>query len=266
MCRVLAEGFRIAVNSRAALVAAQPTMERAAMFTPLPEEATTTDDRRQSLTDRSYALIKSDIIRCVLPPGEAVTEEQLARRYDVGRPAARAAVQRLTQEQLIEVSGKRYIIAPVTLKDVQDLYAVRLVLEPLAARDAAGRLTPGQLQRLTELLDVHYELGDRQSLAAYASGCTEFHVLIAQAAGNGFLTEIVGRINDRLERLNHLSHMRRNRSEATRDWHRELVDALAVGDAERAQQVMAGHIIDSRDYVITALLNSPSVQSVHITG
>lgn len=236
------------------------------MSAPLPNEATTGDDQRQSLTDRSYALIKRDIIRCVLPPGEAVTEEQLARRYDVGRPAARAAVQRLTQEQLIEISGKRYVIAPVTLKDVQDLYAIRLVLEPLAARDAAGRLTPAQLQQLTELLDVRYELGDPESLAAYACGCTEFHVLIAQAAGNGFLTEVIGRINDRLERLNHLSHMRRNRSEVTRNWHRELVDALCEEDAERAQQVMADHITDSRDYVVTALLNSPSVQSVHITG
>jgi DNA-binding GntR family transcriptional regulator len=218
------------------------------------------------LTDRSYALIKRDIIRCVLPPGEPVTEEQLARRYEVGRPAARAALQRLTQEQLIEVSGKRYVIAPVTLKGVRDLYAVRLVLEPLAARDAASRLTPAQLARLTELLDVRYELGDSESLAAYACGCTEFHVLVAQAAGNDFLTEVIARINDRLERLNHLSHMRHNRSGDTRQWHRELVDALAAGDAERAERVMAEHVIDSRDYVINALLESSSVQSVHISA
>lgn len=232
----------------------------------LSDDLPTEDGRRRSLTDRSYALIKRDIIRCVLPPGAPVTEEQLARRYEVGRPAARAAMQRLSQEQLIEVSGKRYLIAPVTLKSVRDLYAVRLVLEPLAARDAAGRLTPEQRARLTELLGVHYELGDSESLAAYACGCTEFHVLVAQAAGNDFLTEVIARINDRLERLNHLSHMRRNRSGATRHWHRELVDALTAGDSERAEQLMAGHISDSRDYVLDALLQSPSVQSVHITG
>lgn len=230
------------------------------------DDLITEDGRRQSLTDLSYALIKADIIRCVLPPGEPVTEEQLARRYQVGRPAARAAMQRLTQEQLIEVSGKRYLIAPVTLRGVRDLYAVRLVLEPLAARDAAGRLTQEQLARLTALLDVHYELGDSDSLAAYACGCTEFHVLVAQAAGNDFQTEIIARINDRLERLNHLSHMRHNRSDDTRQWHRELVEALAAGDAARAEQLMIGHIVDSRDYVINALLQSPSVQSVHITG
>lgn len=223
--------------------------------------------RSSRLSDKAYLTIKRDIITCALEPGQNFTEEQLADQYGVGRAAVRSAVKRLYQEQLIQFGpAKRYAVAPITLKHAQDVYQMRLLLEPAAARMAAGRLTAQQIDHLQRHGTAQYELGDRQSAAEFLRSNSEFHVSVARASGNEIMTEMVASLLDRAERLNHLSHMLGDRNEEAIHEHHELIEALINGDGDRAEQVMREQIESARGFVIRALMSSPAIQSMNVLG
>lgn len=225
------------------------------------------DVARRSQAEAVYDLLKQDVIRCALMPGQQVTEEQLAARYGVGRSAVRPVLKRLYQEHLIEtISRQRYIIAPITIQDAKDLYETRVLLEPAAAQRAAGRLTPEQVRQLQELAQASYHLGVEGEVAEFLEANTSLHKIIAGASGNRVMSEVISLLLDRVERFNHLSHLILNRSDTVRHEHEELVEALAGGDGERAAELMEAHIRSARSFLIEVMIESPSVRSVNVVA
>lgn len=220
---------------------------------------------RPILTEAAYDLIKRSIIRCELPPDKHVTEEQLGARFGVGRAAVRAALKRLYQEQLVQCTGRnRYVIAPITLQHVHDLFALRLLLEPPAARQAAGRIGPEMHERLQTYGLVQYEVGNSQSAATFLACNTEFHAAIGEASGNVLLATIIRDVLDKVERVNHMSYLLRDRNQEAHDEHQELVEALVAGDAQRAEQVMIAQIKAAKQFVVEAMIASPSLLSANV--
>lgn len=223
--------------------------------------------RRRSLTDEAYDAIKRDIIRCELEPSLPVTEEQLAERYGVGRAAVRAALKRLYQQGLVVlVTPKRYTIAPITIKQAQDICSLRLLLEPTAARLAACRINDAVLAQLESLCDVVYEVGNRQSAERFLRANTDFHLAIARAAGNDVLVDFVATLLEQEERLNHLSYTLRDRNDEVHSEHAEILNALRRRDEAAAECLMRRHIAASSKFVVEAFLASPSVQQAPVTA
>jgi DNA-binding GntR family transcriptional regulator len=218
------------------------------------------------LAEMAYERIKRAILRCDLEPGSQVTEEQLAERFGLSRSVVRPALKRLYQQQLVRtVSRNRYIIPPITIKDANELFDLRLMLEPPAARRAAGRVDPEQLERLEQLCEAQYEPGDRDSADAFLQANAEFHVTVARASGNDLLAEVVASLLDREQRLNHLAHMLGDRNQDAFHEHRELVEALIAADGERAERVMSEGIRSARTFVLEALMSSPAIQQMNVT-
>jgi DNA-binding GntR family transcriptional regulator len=219
----------------------------------------------RSQAEVAFDQIKDAIIRCELRPGAPVTEEELAERFHTGRASVRAALKRLYQQHLVHaVSLRRYVIAPITLREAQEVFEMRMLLEPAAARKAAGKVDLVQLRRLNDLCQVHYQAGDRDSAESFLAANTEFHLTIARAARNDILAETIAAVLDRYQRLNHLSHMLHDRNVEAYHEHSELVEALEAGDADKAEQVMAQQIAAARAFVIDALVSSQSLQEVNI--
>ena len=235
------------------------------VIAPITTQLESAPSAGRSQAEAAFRQIKNAIIRCELQPGAPVTEEDLAERFQTGRASVRAALKRLYQQHLVHaVSLRRYIVAPITLREAQEVFEMRLLLEPTAARKAAGKVDAEQLQRLAELSQVHYRAGDRESAEAFLAANTEFHLIIARAARNEMLAETIAAVLDRHQRLNHLSHMLHDRNIAAHHEHSELVEALAAGDADKAEAVMARQIAAARSFVIDAMISSHSLQGVSI--
>ncbi len=216
----------------------------------------------------AYAAIKRDIIRCELKPGSQVSESGLVERYDIGRAAIRTALNRLFQERLVQpVPRQGYVIAPITFKNVRDLFAVRLLLEPEAASLAAAHASPNELEELAELCrKARYRLGDTASAEEFLRQNTAFHVGIARVSGNERLTSIIAGLLDEMERLFHFGLMLRDRNDEMYHEHHDLVEALMAGESDRAAQVVTEQINAAQKMVTDALLSSDSVLAMNLAA
>jgi len=217
------------------------------------------------LSDRAYERIRHDIITCAIGPGTEISEAQLCAHYKLGKAPVRMALNRLAHDGLLRAIPRRgYMVAPVTLKDIHDVFELRLMLEPAAARMAAGRVDAQRLRNLDEVCRTGYEPGDAKSTSRFLDANKAFHVEIARAAGNARLADAVEQLLDEMTRLLHLGLALRNRSQEMSREHRALVKALARGDGATAERICREQIEAARSMVLSAILTSSSVMNLAI--
>src|ERR671932_262027 len=185
-----------------------------------------------SLARRAYEALKQDILTCELAPGTQIFEGELAARYGTSKTPVREALSWLGQEGLVQVLPRRgYLVAPVTLRDVQEVFQLRLLLETAAAELAAEHVSEEGLRQLKALVGVRYTYRDRASYARFLRANREFHVAVAEASGNGRMAAFVSRLLEDMERILHLGLDLRDSADEMAAEHGELVDALLKGDA-----------------------------------
>lgn len=219
---------------------------------------------RQS--DSAFDLIARAIVRCDLMPGMTVSESDLAARFGLKTAATRAAVNRLTVTRLLRPIHRRgYVVKPITLRDVNDLYQLRSIIEVATARLAAGRVDAPTLQCLAQVCSKHYQPGDRRSEEEFLQANTEFHLVIARTTGNERLVSTLAQTLSEMERFFHFGLALRNRTTEMREEHQALIEALARGNADEAERVTREELASSQAMVTAALMSSESLLDVSIS-
>jgi DNA-binding GntR family transcriptional regulator len=214
---------------------------------------------RESATTRVYATVKREILTCTLPPGAPLYEGQLAERLSVSKTPVRDALGMLAHEGFVTVQPRRgYRVSDITLADVQEVFHLRLLLEPAAAELAAERATADQLKRLQELAEESYVYGELPTYEEFVVKNREFHVLLAEASGNGRLAGTLRNLLEEMQRLFLFGLDIRDSAEEQIHEHRELVDALLKGNHHLAHDISVRQIETSRKRVMEALLGELS--------
>lgn len=123
---------------------------------------------------------------------------------------------------------------------VDELYDLRVLLEPMVARLAVERAGPGLAEQLADnVVRAQTLLGD----GATAFGVNlEFHAILARAVGNRILGLIMQALLELVERLHHDYPTNRTVSRRALHDHHELIEAVRLGEPERAAQAMAAHL------------------------
>lgn len=222
--------------------------------------------RRSPLGDDAYQHIKRDILWCEYAPGQEVTESLLSERYHLGKAPVRSALLRLRQEGLVRPLARRgYQVAPITIRDVREIFQVRLVLEPPAARLAAGQADESHLRALEAEVQAAYVPGDRQSEAKFLEANRRFHVTLAAMTGNQRLASLVEKVLEETDRIFHLGLALKDRSDQFRHEHEDLVSAVVEGEGELAERLTYEAIANARDMVMEAILGSSRLLDVELT-
>lgn len=225
---------------------------------------------RRTQADEAYAVIRAEILRNGLAPGEQVTEAQLGARFGFGRAAVRAALIRLCHEELVQVIPRHgYAIAPITFTHVQDLFGVRLVVEPAVARLTAER-ADGVLVAELEALNAacRHDPGETADLAEQRRANKAFHGAIAHAAGNQRLARLATGALEELDRVLYLPRLATvwERTDASFAEHQRIVDAIRLRDGRAAEQAARDHIVPNQRSVIDALIASPGLRFINLLG
>jgi DNA-binding GntR family transcriptional regulator len=219
------------------------------------------------MSDQVYDALRGDILTCELAPGQAISEASLAARYGVGKAPIRAALSRLRQEGLVSASPRRsFVVSPLTLRDVRELYDLRLLLEPATARLAAGRADVKQLAKLNAICRKGYTPGDAASTLRFLAANREFHLEIARSSGNQRFLRLLNQVLDETTRVMFVGLGLRNRNAEMQHEHQALMDALQAGDGAAAERIAADQVAASRDMVVAALLNSNAMLDSRIAG
>jgi len=89
----------------------------------------------RTLIERTYGLLREDILNGRLVPGEKLLVEHLKLRYDVGAGTVREALSRLVSEAIVVAEGQRgFTVAPISIEDLTDVTNVRVAVETEALR------------------------------------------------------------------------------------------------------------------------------------
>jgi DNA-binding GntR family transcriptional regulator len=208
-----------------------------------------------SLANQAYTALKKDILTCELDPGSTIAQSHLVKRYDFGLTPVREALKRLEQEGYVQsIPRFGYLITSITLKDVEDLYDLRLILEQSAVRMAIQRATDEQLAQIQEKATFTYKFKNRITYLQFLEHNINFHVSIALASRNHKLAEMLANVLNEMTRIFNLGLDLRDSAEEMRNEHIVLAAALAKRDIQQAEQIVQDQIMLSRQRVVEMLV------------
>ena len=203
------------------------------------------------LRDVVFNTLRDAILKGELEPGERLMEIQLAERLGVSRTPIREAIRKLELEGLVSIiPNKGAYVTGITRKDVEDIYAIRSLLEGLCARWATAHITEKQLDALEEniyLSEFHASKGHAQKLTELDD---QFHDILYEACSSKMLEHQLRDFHEYVRRMRkqNLSGSERG-LEAVLE-HKQIMEAIRQKDADRAQELAALHMRNAYDNMI----------------
>lgn len=195
-----------------------------------------------SVVDQVHAALRSQILAGELERGSRLPQETLAAELGVSRTPLREALRRLAAEGLVTLQPNYgATVAQLDFGDMRDAWTARLVIEPPAARLAAGRVPAPELDRMRAAVAAQRASADpARSLDANR----EFHLALVAASGNPHLEHFaellwVARISVAI----YTAQAAQN--DGTDAWageHEAIIEAIGAGDGELTERLTREHI------------------------
>jgi DNA-binding GntR family transcriptional regulator len=210
------------------------------------------DHRPQQLSDAVFETLRKAILDGKLAPGEWLRQESLAQELGVSQITVRDALNRLVGKGLaVRVPYKGVRVIALSADDLEDIWAMRRVLEGMAAELAAEQITPEELAQMQEILSTSIVNADPESVGRAREANREFHEIVIRASGRRFLIRILRQIWDWIDPMmlygrtlgmEQGAEIRTKWGERDRLQHTRLLKALEARDGPRARQVVAEYV------------------------
>ena len=177
-----------------------------------------------------------------LPPGASISENRICRQIGVSRTPVRGAIIRLVEDGLIEVfPQKGSFVAPIKLGAVRDNHFIRKALELAVLRRAAAAWTPELAAKSRAILQRQAAALAADDIDGFHGFDSDFHRAFCAAAGlEGVWTTILI-AKARVDRVHRLASLQGRLPQVIVE-HRDILDALDAGEAERAAERLDYHL------------------------
>jgi len=200
-------------------------------------------DRPVALGDQVYRTLRGNLRDGLLEPGQRLTEVDLAARMGVSRTPVREALGRLASEGLIVVQGRSYVVPTMSDAEIDEIYALRALLEPEALRVIAGR-HPGPrllagIRRALQASRGAHKAGDKH---AFMSANAAFRSAWLALVPNRRLVHAIDLYSDHVRYLRALTLEDAAVRALVLAGLTRILAALAAGDGEAAASAMRDHL------------------------
>jgi len=217
-----------------------------------------------ALIDQVHDRLVNAIADGTLPPGQRLTQEEIALRLGVSRQPVSHALQVLRRRGLLEEHGKRgLMVAPLDTKRLRDLYLVRAALEALAASLAAARMQAGlisqnEIREGRTIVENGNRVAQSGSLAELIDADVAFHSYIHRLSDNASIIDTVAEQWPQFRRS--MGTVLIDRVLSQRVWreHGAILDGIMSADAEAASRAARHHIETTTEETIRRLEMSQS--------
>ena len=204
--------------------------------------------RNKNLAHRIVDAVRRQIVRQERLPGSKISEPMLAEEFGVSRAPVREALLQLEREGIVvfDAVGRTRVVE-MTQEDFEDLFELRMTLEPAAVEYATNQFDESLRRRLEANIEA---MAEAASLTDVSWLDVEFHTIIMEASGRRRLIAMWRSIHSQLLIWLAALHQAHAESARVRDItvaaHRRLVKIIASGDAKRARKTAVEQLMDWR--------------------
>ncbi len=207
------------------------------------------EHRTISLADQVFENLENDILSGKYARGELLTESKLSQSMGVSRTPIREALRRLSQEHIIEESGKGSVVVGITESDLEDIFFIRKKIEPTAAALAAQSRTDEQIEYLREAVEFQEFYLGKKDADKIKSMDSRFHETIYRMSGSNVLSDVLIPLHKKIQKYRRASISNKSRAQASVKEHRDIFEAIAAGDAEKAKELVEKHLENAYNHM-----------------
>ena len=214
---------------------AETPVRRVDRPSPQRDKVTRAEELRLQLAD--------EIVRGVLPPGSALDETDIARRFSVSRTPVREALRQLVASGLVEARAHRgAVVAQPSLDRLTEMFEAMAELEALCAGLAAERMPPGDRQKLEAIHEELRVLSHAGNPERFHEVNERFHNAIYAGSQNGYIAEMTLATRVRVQPFRRAQFRNLGRLAKSHAEHDRVVVAIMRGDKAGAAAAMRAHI------------------------
>jgi DNA-binding GntR family transcriptional regulator len=205
----------------------------------------------ENLDQKVYSILKDMIIERKLLPGEKIAQEKLARELGISRTPLVGALKFLEQEKLVESVPRRgFFVRLFSKQEMASIFELREVLEGLAARRAAYKITDAQIKKLDSFFKQFAGQTTISDVKAYAREDRQFHNFVIDVGAKEFLKSILQTTNiiSFSYQVLHSEGLIRPPDETIHE-HLAVIEAISNRDSESAEDLMRQHFKKSLAHI-----------------
>jgi DNA-binding GntR family transcriptional regulator len=211
-------------------------------------------ERPRSLGDRAYHSLREYLRSGLIVFGQPLQEEDLAAQLGVSRTPVREALTRLASEGLLASVGRSFVVPVLTERDVEDIYELRLMLEPEALRRVAEGMTDAsRLRGLRRNLAAMRAAHAADDAEAFMKGNYGYRAAWMELVPNRKLVRAIELYADHVRFLRSLTLDDRKTREVVMRGLKQLLESLVAADGAAAAAAMRTHLLEARRILGQAL-------------
>lgn len=200
-------------------------------------------NKQKYLRDHIFEELQQAICSGKLSSGERLTESRVAEEMGVSRTPVREALYRLASLGLIKMIPHRgFIISQWSLKEIEDVIDLRIVLEAFAIKLVIERIQPKEIDEFKELIKQMEEAVSNKDNIKASSINTLFHDKIILLSNNMALLEAIEPIKSKIYHFRIMSIYSGHRLEESFNEHRSILNTIIAKDTYSAQKLITEHI------------------------
>ncbi|SHJ76321.1 DNA-binding transcriptional regulator, GntR family [Clostridium amylolyticum] len=201
-----------------------------------------------------YECLRENIIKGVIPVGERIVEKVFADKLNISRTPVRDALRRLEMEELVKsIPGKGIVVKKITVEEVIEIYKIRANLEVLAAEEAMENITPEEIKKIQDLLDLTEEMNNQGNVKEVVRLFAEFNAQIYEASRMKRLVTMISKLSEYLKRFRDISMSENKRREKGLKEHREILNAIVEKNHKDIDEIIKRHLQFSMEIVINEI-------------
>lgn len=224
-------------------------------------------ERPRSLGDRAYHSLREHLRSGVIVIGQPLQEEVLAAQLGVSRTPVREALTRLASEGLLVSDGRSFVVPALTERDIDEIYELRLMLEPEALRRVAEDMTdPSTLRGLRRNLVAMRAAHTADDAEAFMKGNYGYRAAWMELVPNRKLVRAIELYADHVRFLRSLTLGDRKTREVVMKGLKRLLESLAAADGDGAAAAMRAHLLEAKRILGKAIEPEQRLDGEHDTS
>ena len=211
--------------------------------------------KNKNISEQAYLHIKDSLLKSGIYVGQKIPHQELGQKLGISHTPLREALFRLSAEGLLEHQNfKGFSVPAITLKEAQEIYEAREIIEPYLAEKASKQMTGAKIKAFHKIIKNYQQLMPEPYHRRRILTDKKFHLEIARLAGNETLTRMLDQMYDKLIFKSPIEQIYQKRGKEAINEHTEILKTLEIKDGKKASKFMRKHVRAQRDYVINNII------------